>query len=142
MAAQTLDTVSTIDEIVGEVNSSVSNMTECLTTIMEFLEQTVLGDYEHFAQVGEQYHADADTFQQIMQQTKEAVDALEQHIGEISSTVSEINSMVEQSTDGISGIAEKSGSTQNLVTEGYDKLQECTQSVNVIRDFVAQFHLD
>lgn len=142
LATQTLDTVSTIDEIVGEVNSSVSNMTECLTTIMEFLEQTVLGDYEHFAQVGEQYHADADTFQQIMQQTKEAVDALEQHIGEISSTVSEINSMVEQSTDGISGIAEKSGSTQNLVTEGYDKLQECTQSVNVIRDFVAQFHLD
>ncbi len=142
LATQTLDTVSTIDEIVGEVNSSVSNMTECLTTIMEFLEQTVLGDYEHFAQVGEQYHADADTFQQIMQQTKEAVDALEQHIGEISSTVSDINSMVEQSTDGISGIAEKSGSTQNLVTEGYDKLQECTQSVNVIRDFVAQFHLD
>ena len=142
LATQTLDTVSTIDEIVGEVNSSVSNMTECLTTIMEFLEQTVLGDYEHFAQVGEQYHADADTFQQIMQQTKEAVDALEQHIGEISSTVSEINSRVEQSTDGISGIAEKSGSTQNLVTEGYDKLQECTQSVNVIRDFVAQFHLD
>lgn len=142
LATQTLDTVSTIDEIVGEVNSSVSNMTECLTTIMEFLEQTVLGDYEHFAQVGEQYHADADTFQKIMQQTKEAVDALEQHIGEISSTVSEINSMVEQSTDGISGIAEKSGSTQNLVTEGYDKLQECTQSVNVIRDFVAQFYLD
>ena len=142
LATQTLDTVSTIDEIVGDVISSVSNMTECLTTIMEFLEQTVLGDYEHFAQVGEQYHADADTFQQIMQQTKEAVDALEQHIGEISSTVSDINSMVEQSTDGISGIAEKSGSTQNLVTEGYDKLQECTQSVNVIRDFVAQFHLD
>lgn len=52
LATQTLDTVSTIDEIVGEVNSSVSNMTECLTTIMEFLEQTVLGDYEHFAQVG------------------------------------------------------------------------------------------
>ena len=142
LATQTLDTVSTIDEIVGEVNSSVSNMTECLTTIMEFLEQTVLEDYEHFAQMGKQYHADADTFQQIMQQTKEAVDALEQHIGEISSTVSEINSMVEQSTDGISSIAEKSGSTQNLVTEGYDKLQECTQSVNVIRDFVAQFHLD
>ena len=125
---------------------SLDQNLECLTptdfSMYDDLEQTVLGDYEHFAQVGEQYHADADTFQQIMQQTKEAVDALEQHIGEISSTVSEINSMVEQSTDGISGIAEKSGSTQNLVTEGYDKLQECTQSVNVIRDFVAQFHLD
>lgn len=62
--------------------------------------------------------------------------------GKVKNSVGAGDSMVEQSTDGISGIAEKSGSTQNLVTEGYDKLQECTQSVNVIRDFVAQFHLD
>ncbi len=37
--------------------------------------------------------------------------------------------MVEQSTDGISGIAEKSGSTQNLVTEGYDKLSAHSPSM-------------
>lgn len=107
LATQTLDTVSTIDEIVGEVNSSVSNMTECLTTIMEFLEQTVLGDYEHFAQVGSSIMP-MRTHSSDHAADKRAVDALEQHIGEISSTVSEINSMVEQSTDGISGIAEKS----------------------------------
>ena len=141
LATQTLDTVSTIDAIVNEVNSSVSNMTECLTTIMEFLEQTVLDDYEHFAQVGEQYHTDADTFRQIMQQTRAAVDELEQHIEQITATVGEINTMVEQSTDGINGIADKSTDTQNLVNEGYNKLQECTQSVNAIKDFVAQFEL-
>ena len=50
--------------------------------------------------------------------------------------------MVEQSSDGISGIAEKSGSTQNLVEDGYEKLQECNRSVDVIKEFVAQFHLD
>ena len=142
LATQTLDTVSTIDEIVREVNGSVTNMTECLTTIMEFLENTVLGDYENFAKVGEQYHTDADTFQHIMQETKDAVGDLEKHIEQISSTVGEISSMVEQSSDGINGIAEKSGSTQNLVTEGYDKLQECNQSVSVIKEFVSQFHLD
>lgn len=142
LATQTLDTVSTIDEIVREVNGSVTNMTECLTTIMEFLENTVLGDYENFAKVGEQYHTDADTFQQIMLETKNAVGDLEKHIEQISSTVAEISSMVEQSSDGISGIAEKSGSTQSLVTEGYNKLQECNQSVNVIKTFVAQFRLN
>ena len=141
LATQTLDTVSTIDEIVRDVNGSVTNMTS-RTTIMEFLENTVLGDYENFAKVGEQYHTDADTFQHIMQETKEAVGDLEKHIEQISSTVGEISSMVEQSSDGISGIAEKSGSTLNLVTEGYDKLQECNQSVNVIKEFVSQFQLD
>lgn len=109
LATQTLDTAATIDEIVGEVNSAVTNMTECLTTIMEFLENTVLGDYENFTK--------------------------------ITATVDNINTMVEQSADGINGIAEKSGKTQELVTDGYDKLQECKKSVAVIREFVAQFQL-
>ena len=141
LATQTLDTAATIDEIVGEVNSAVTNMTECLTTIMEFLENTVLGDYENFTKVGAQYHEDADTFQQVMVETKQAVEALEEHIGQITATVDNINTMVEQSADGINGIAEKSGKTQELVTDGYDKLQECKKSVAVIREFVAQFHL-
>lgn len=87
-------------------------MTECLTTIMEFLGNTVLEDYNNFAKMGEQYRMDADAFQHVM-----------------------------QSTAGISGIAEKFGSTQSLVMDGYDKLQECNKSVNVIKDFVAQFNL-
>ena len=49
--------------------------------------------------------------------------------------------MVEQSTDRIGGIAEKSGKTQTLVTEGYDKLQECQESVGVIKEIIAQFCL-
>ena len=141
LAAQTLDTAATIDEIVGEVNGAVTNMMECLTTVMEFLENTVLGDYENFTKVGAQYHEDADTFQQVMQETRHAVEALEEHIEQITTTVEQINTMVEQSADGINGIAEKSGKTQELVTDGYDKLQECKQSVAVIREFVAQFHL-
>lgn len=141
LAAQTLDTAATIDEIVGEVNGAVTNMMECLTTVMEFLENTVLGDYENFTKVGAQYHEDADTFQQVMQETRHAVEELEEHIEQITTTVEQINTMVEQSADGINGIAEKSGKTQELVTDGYDKLQECKQSVAVIREFVAQFHL-
>lgn len=141
LASQTLDTVSTIDSIVGEVNAAVTNMTECLTTIMEFLGKDVLEDYKTFARMGEQYHLDADTFQHVMQETGEAVANLQQHIEQISNTVADINCMVEQSTDGISGIAEKSSSTQSLVMDGYDKLQECNKSVDVIKEFVAKFEL-
>ncbi len=141
LASQTLDTASHIDDIVGEVNHAVDNMAECLVTIMDFLENTVLGDYESFTKVGEQYHTDADTFQHIMVETKDAIAALEEQIGQITTTVEEINEMVEQSTDRIGGIAEKSGKTQTLVTEGYDKLQECQESVGVIKEIIAQFCL-
>ena len=141
LASKTLDTAAVIDKIVEEVNTAVANMTQCLTTVMDFLENTVLGDYENFTKVGKQYHTDADTFQQVMMETRNAVEALENQIGEITTTVERINAMVEQSSDGINGIAEKSGKTQNLVTEGYDKLQECKQSVEVIEEFIGQFQL-
>ena len=141
LASQTLDTAAVIDEIVGEVNGSVTDMIECLNTIMDFLENTVLGDYENFTKVGAQYHSDADTFRNIMSETKQAIEALEEYIGMISSTVADINSMVEQSTNGINGIAEKSEKTQETVTEGYNKLQECKESVGVIKDFISQFEL-
>lgn len=125
---------------------SLDQNLECLTptdfSMYDDLEQNVLGDYENFAKMGQQYHMDADTFRDIMQETKNAVEELEKHIGQIGSTVADINTMVEQSSDGISGIAEKSGSTQNLVEDGYEKLQECNRSVDVIKEFVAQFHLD
>ena len=68
LASQTLHTVDNINGIVGEVNKAVSNMTDCIITVMGFLEGTVLGDYELFSKSGEQYLSDADDFKQVMGQ--------------------------------------------------------------------------
>ena len=66
---------------------SLDQNLECLTptdfSVYDDLEQTVLGDYENFAKMGQQYHMDANTFRDIMQETKNAVEELEKHIGQI-----------------------------------------------------------
>ena len=119
-----------------EINSVIQKIQQSVDTLSEVAMSSF--DYDAFVKD----KAYADTFRNIMQETKNAVEELEKHIGQIGSTVADINTMVEQSSDGISGIAEKSGSTQNLVEDGYEKLQECNRSVDVIKEFVAQFHLD
>lgn len=141
LAEQTLHTVDNINGIVSEVNEAVSNMTECIMTIMGFLENTVLGDYENFSKSGVQYLADADDFQGIMGETKEAVGILEGYVSQIVGAVEDINDMVAQSAGGINIIAEKSNETEGTTTEGYERLKDCMKSIDALKEIVSQFQL-
>lgn len=141
LAAQTLHSVDNINEIVGEVNLAVNNLTECISTIMDFMENTVVGDYASFKKAGAEYRQDAGEFKSVMGSTKEAMQKLEELIEQISGASTGINNMMAQSSAGINDIAEKSGETQEITAEGYEKLKECRQSIEELRSIVKQFHL-
>ena len=141
LASQTLHSVDNINEIVGEVNLAVSNLTECIATIMDFVENTVVGDYENFKKAGAEYRQDAGEFKTVMSRTKEAMHELESLIGQISDAALGINNMMAQSSAGINDIAEKSGKTQESTAEGYERLKECRQSIEELKGIVDQFHL-
>lgn len=141
LASQTLNSVDNINGIVGEVNLAVNNLTECITTIMDFMENTVVGDYENFKKAGAEYRQDAGEFKTVMEQTKEAMQELEKLIQSISEAAAGINSMVAQSAAGINDIAEKSGKTQTSTAEGYERLKECSESIEALKSIVEQFHL-
>lgn len=141
LAEQTLHTVDNINGIVSEVNEAVANMTDCIRTVMQFLEGTVLGDYEIFSDSGKQYLSDADGFKEVMGQTRVSVGELEGYISQIVSAVGDINEMVAQSAGGINMIAEKSGETQGATAEGYERLQECRDSIDALKEIVSQFQL-
>lgn len=141
LASETLKTVDNINTIVDEVNTAVANMTECITTMMQFLETTVLADYDVFRDSGSQYRMDADTFIAVMGQVKGAVEALDQYITRIVVAVEDINDSVGQASIGVNSIAEKSSETVNTTMEGYAKLQESRETVEALRTIVEQFHI-
>lgn len=141
LAGQTLQTVDNINMIVGEVNQAVTNMTECITAMMNFLENTVLGDYALFRESGGRYHEDADTFIRVMHQVKEAIETLDHYIVQIASSVEDINNSVCESAEGINVIAEKSTETVGTTMEGYERLRESRESVNELKAIVDKFRL-
>ena len=108
---------------------------------MDFMENTVVGDYASFKKAGAEYRQDAGEFKSVMCSTKEAMQKLEELIEQISGASTGINNMMAQSSAGINDIAEKSGETQEITAEGYEKLKECRQSIEELRSIVKQFHL-
>ena len=141
LATQTLGAVDNIGGIVGEVNVAVANLTECMKQAMTFLESTVLVDYSTFLDSGKEYCVDADSFRNVMVQIGNAVEVLEKHIVQIAGVSDEIEGVMVQSTDGITAMAEKSGYTQQITGEGYEKLQECRESVETLTQIVNKFKL-
>lgn len=141
LADQTLKTVEDINNIVTEVNDAVSNMSGCIATTMEFLEKTVMTDYDAYKQTGENYKNDADMFISVIDSINEAITILNKNINGIFDAAEEMNEAVTQASQGISVIAEKSGKAAIMTSNGYERLSESKGQVNELKEIVEHFKL-
>ena len=142
LADQTSKAIADIGSIVKEVNVAVSNMAACLEDTKGFLENTVLTEYKGFEEVSEQYKEDADVFKTSMEAVKDAMGGLAESIETIASALDGINDTVGESALGVTDIAaktsnmvEKTGTTQEMVTQCYECIED-------LRRIVARFVLE
>lgn len=141
LANQTFHTVDEINEIVEEVHSAVNNMTQCIQIIMEFLEKTVVTDYDSFKQIGDKYEEDANMFSASMAQIHSEISELGEEINNIAKTIDNVNETIAQSSVGVNLIAEKSCEASMKTSEGYEHLQENTESLKHFKDLIGKFHI-
>jgi methyl-accepting chemotaxis protein len=142
LADQTSDAVGNINGIIGDVNKSVSKMSECLEEINDFLEKTVLEDYAQFGEVSKQYYNDANSFKDSMLDIKTSLSELGTSIDMVTDSVSTISQTVDEAAKGVSDIAEK---TTEIVTETSGNLSmvdECEGYVEELEEIVSKFKLD
>lgn len=142
LANQTSTAVTDINDIVGEVNKAVSNMSGCLTETGVFLEETVLKDYAEFAEVSEQYNDDAVKFQESMNDVRESIVNLNDSIAKISDAMSGITSTVGESTVGVTDIAEKTTDMVSRTSETSGLVEESKNCVGQLQDIVNEFRMN
>lgn len=141
LANQTFQTVDDINAMVVEVNGAVSNMTDCIMTMMDFLENTVVSDYSSLKEVGEKYEMDANTFADSMNRVYSEVSELDEKIVEIAETIENVNETIGQSAEGVNLIAEKSSDAASKTSEGYELLTECRDSIGKLKEIIDRFEL-
>lgn len=142
LANQTSQAIANIGEIVNEVNVAVSNMSECLGETTDFLENTVLTEYQEFEQVSEQYKEDADVFKESMNGVSEAMSRLTEAIDMIAQALNGINDTVGESSQGVNDIAEKTSSMVEKTGSTHDMVSECHGCVENLKNIVQKFTLE
>ena len=139
LANQSSETVGNINVIMEEISIAVNHMTDSLEETTEFLEKMVLQDYNQFGEVSDQYNSDAETVNQSMQTIEDSISHLTDTINEISSAMGGINMTINESTTGVSDIAEKTSDIVLKTVRNGELVEECLQSTGYLNEIVEKF---
>lgn len=142
LANQTSQTVGDINTIVKEVNEAVSGMSESLQETMDFLENVVLKDYSDFEKVSEQYEQDADEFERSMNNIGDGISSLAGSIEDIVKALEGINTIVGESTVGVTDIAEKTTDVVTQTSKNTEIVDECITNVEKLRNIAEMFTME
>ena len=139
LAGRSLETVNDINEIIGEVNHAVANITESMEHMTGFLEEKVLADFDNFNQIGARYREDADTFKMRMDNISAQITALGQSIQKVSDAVERVSVTMNETSAGVSDIAEKTSEVVNATSDNYTLTGNTIESMNELREILDRF---
>ena len=142
LAGSTSEAVGKIQETISDVQAAFADLTGAANGLLDFLQNTVAPDYNHFVEIADQYGKDADNF--------------EEKAGNISTMSSNIKVIMGEVTNAIQSVAEATQETSDIssqITESIDEASEHVESVysmsssqqtiaDSLTDTVGRFKLD
>lgn len=142
LAHRSLETVSNINAIIAEVNVAVKNITDSMTDTTDFLENSVLVDYDNFNQIGVQYMNDADTFKKGMNNISEDIHVLDEAMEQVAIAVDNIYRTIGETSVGVNDIADKTANVVNATSDNYDLTSSTVERINELREIVDRFSFE
>ena len=141
LANETSDSVTSINEIVAQVNASVDGMVRSMEDTTKFIDEVVLQDYDQFKAVGDQYNNDSEVVKSCMEDVEKQVITLTNAINTIAEAIGGINATIDESAVGVGDIAEKTGDVVNKTAENVSLVDACMQSVEELDNIAKKFTL-
>lgn len=112
LADSSRDAANHIQEINGIVTSAVHNLSEHANSLVVYMQDSILPEFEEFVQEGGQYKENATYVESVMNDFAEKTEELKGVVSEIASSINSITSAIDEGVKGVTGAAE---STQTLV---------------------------
>ncbi len=112
LADNSRDTANNIQHISALVTNAVEELAKNADNMLQFIDQTVLSDYDKFVDVANRYHDDADNMDDMLREFYERTQNLEATMAHMTDGIAGINTAVDESAQGVTMAAE---STSELV---------------------------
>lgn len=106
LAERSKNTANNIQEISVLVTEAVNALAANANEMLEFIDGTVLGDYDKLVDVANQYYADADTLDEMMDVIDDKSTEIENNITSINEGIDGINTAVDESAQGVTNVAD------------------------------------
>lgn len=125
LADTSRDTANNIQKINGKVVISVSELSNDAESLIGYINDKVLPDYDGFVQSGQEYRENCESINSIMSELAKRIESQQITIQDVTEQIEGISEAVEQGANGVSSAAME---TEKLVNELSEVSNEITQS--------------
>lgn len=139
LSNQTSETANSISEVVFNVNTSIAGMIDSLKLVQEFIEETIIPQYDEFEAVSVKYSDDAKSFKESMTIIGDKTAQLSNMVNDIADSMTGINSTVEEESLGIQDMAEKTTSMAEKAGETDRMAGICSTEADRLAEMVSKF---
>ncbi len=109
LAGNSRDTANNIQSISALVTEAVENLAKSANDMLEFIDTTVLTDYDKFVNVANIYHNDADSMDDILHEFYNNAQELANTMSNMTEGIDGINIAVDESAQGVTVAAQSTG---------------------------------
>ncbi len=141
LAENSKDAVSKINEITYLVSEAVESVVEDSSTLLEFVDNQVIKDYEMLVDVSLQYDKDADVVQNVVTQINGVSEQLYRLIQQMRIAIDEITTAAGEGAEGSGDIASKISDIALKTNDVLKQEQENQVSANRLDEMVEFFKL-
>lgn len=129
LAYSSQETANRIQSINHVITTAVHNLSENAQHLIDYMNQSVLTEFQAFVQSGSQYKEDSAYIHQTMDEFHERTERLKNSMSEIADSVATITKAIDEGAKGIVGVADN---TRDLA----DDMEDITQRMGVNQEVV------
>ena len=141
LADSSRSTANDIQNINEMVISAVNELIHNSKTILDYINDTILPDYNQFVEGGKQYNDDAAKINETMQEYAKKSDRVTRLMGKMRDSINDISNSIEESSNGIASV---SSNIQDLVAgiNGIeDKMRDNTEIASDLNNEAQKFEI-
>ncbi len=139
LAERSKDTANNIQEISALVTEAVEALATNANEMLGFIDGTVLNDYDKLVDVANQYYADADQLDSMMDAINDKSSEVENNITDINEGIDGINTAVEESAQGVTMVADNASQLVEMLGSIRNDAESNRAISNELSNEVQQF---
>lgn len=133
------DTIKRIQEVTVTVMQAVQNLKNNSEMVLEFIDNTVIKDYNLMVETGDQYDKDANYINSLVNDFSISAQELSTSIHEIGKAINEISYTINESSGGTQNIASKSIYVKEKANEVIRIAEDTKESSQKLKTIISDF---
>ncbi|MBP7347300.1 MAG: methyl-accepting chemotaxis protein [Butyrivibrio sp.] len=139
LADNSKSTVTEIQKITKDVVDAVRDLSQGTTSLIEFMDKTVIGDYNSFVNVGEAYGKDAGFVDELVSEISATSQELTATIEGIMRTIEDVSQAMTQGATGTQDVASQVTKIAQIAEEVESHSTSSQEKAQKLKDTVGKF---